>query len=86
MNNLFQVGDQVVLNDVPLEPGDKHRLLKPGTCGVVSRVGYPQSAGWNYKIKWAVPDDVGLSSGWWVHEKNLDFADPIPSIDIETLL
>jgi hypothetical protein len=31
MNNLFQVGDQVVLNDVPLEPGDNHKLLKPDT-------------------------------------------------------
>lgn len=86
MNNLFQVGDQVVLNDVPLEPDDKHRLLKPGTRGVVSRVGSLLSKGWDYKIKWAVPDNVDLSSGWWVYEKNLDFADPIPSIDIETLL
>lgn len=86
MNNLFQVGDQVVLNDVPLEHGDEHRLLKPGTRGVVSVVGSLQSKGWDYKIKWAVPDDAGLSLGWWVYEKNLDFADPLPSIDIETLL
>lgn len=86
MSNLFQVGDQVVLNDAPLEPGDKHPLLKPGTCGAVSRVGRLQSKGWEYKIKWAVPDSSALSGGWWVYEKNIDFADPIPSIAIETLL
>lgn len=86
MTNLFQVGDQVVLNDVPLEPGDEHRLLKPGTRGAVSVVGRLQSKGWDYKIKWEVPDDAGLSAGWWVYEKNLNFAYSLPSIDIETLL
>ena len=86
MNNLFQVGDQVVLNDVPLEPGDNHKLLKPGTRGVVSVVGRLTSKGWGYKIKWAVPDNVCLSSGWWVYEKNVDFAILPISVDAEELL
>lgn len=86
MNNLFQVGDQVVLNDVPLEPGDNHQLLKPGTRGVVSVVGRLTRKGWDYKIKWAVHDNADLSSGWWVYEKNIDFAIPPISVDVEELL
>ena len=86
MTNLFQVGDRVVLNDAPLEPGDGHPLLKPGTRGVVSRVGRLLSRGWAYKIKWAVPDSPGLSSGWWVSEKNIDFASPPISVAVEELL
>lgn len=80
----YNIGDVVMRNDLPLEPGDQHEALTPGLVGSIIEVWDCGETGFRYMIR--RESSQMPAYGWWVCEANLDPATPVAPIDLETLL